>query len=66
MLERVLNTADSFTVHDWQLTCAECLHAVLTRPPATVRDDLVLDLAALQLVLARETTERAADLQRAA
>ncbi|WP_344941265.1 helix-turn-helix transcriptional regulator [Sphaerisporangium flaviroseum] len=66
MLERVLNTADSFTVDDWQLTCADYLHAVLTRPPATVRDDLVLDLAALQQVLARETPERAADLQRTA
>ncbi|MEV6986152.1 helix-turn-helix transcriptional regulator [Sphaerisporangium sp. NPDC051017] len=66
MLERVLNTADSLTVDDWQRTCADYLHAVLTRPPATVRDDLVLDLAALQQVIARIPPERAADLQRAA
>ncbi|MFC6082454.1 helix-turn-helix domain-containing protein [Sphaerisporangium aureirubrum] len=65
-IERVLNTADGFTVDDWHLTCADYLHAVLTRPPATVRDDLVLDLAALQQVLAREAPERASELQRAA
>ncbi|MET8142273.1 helix-turn-helix transcriptional regulator [Sphaerisporangium sp. NPDC005288] len=64
--DRILNTADSFTVDDWLMTCADYLHAVATRPPATVRDDLALDLVALYHVIERETTGRAAELQRAA
>jgi transcriptional regulator with XRE-family HTH domain len=63
MLERAFNTADSYTVEDWQITCADHMHAVLSRPPATVRSDLVLDLAALQQVLAPRVNEHAADLQ---
>ena len=66
MLERVLNTADSYTAEDWELTCADHMHAIKTRPPATVRDDLVLDLTTVERTLARTAPEQAADLQRIA
>ncbi|GGK77062.1 multiprotein-bridging factor 1 family protein [Sphaerisporangium melleum] len=66
MFERVMKAADSRTAEDWHLTCADYLHAVLTRPPVSVRDDLVLDLTALNHAIARETTGQVTELQRAA
>ncbi len=64
MLERALNTADSFTTEDWELACADHLNAVVTRPPATVRDDLVVDLAAVQQLLTQRIPAQVAQLQR--
>jgi hypothetical protein len=32
---------------DWEVTCADHLHALRTRPPALVRDDLLIDLLAV-------------------
>ncbi|WP_424535099.1 hypothetical protein ACOZ38_33710 [Sphaerisporangium viridialbum] len=66
MLERVLNTAESHTVEDWAITCADHMYAILTQPPAMVQDDLVVDLAAVQQTLARTSAEQAPSMQRIA
>lgn len=49
-------------VEDWELTCADHLHAIRTRPPAQVSADLVVDLLAVRRQLemtpaGREATE---------
>ncbi|GII85650.1 hypothetical protein Ssi03_36400 [Sphaerisporangium siamense] len=66
MLERVLNTAESYTAADWELACFEHMHAIQTLPPSTVRDDLVLDMAAVQQTLTRSRADQVGDLQRVA
>jgi hypothetical protein len=47
LLDLVL-TGEQRSLEDWEITCADHLHAIRTRPPAQVRDDLVVDLLAVQ------------------
>jgi len=47
LLDLVL-TGEQRSAEDWEVTCADHLHAIRTRPPAQVRDDLVVDLLAVQ------------------
>ena len=47
LLDLVL-TGQQRSAEDWEVTCADHLHAIRTRPPAKVRDDLVVDLLAVQ------------------
>jgi transcriptional regulator with XRE-family HTH domain len=64
LLDLVL-TGERRGVEDWELTCADHLHAIRTRPPARVRDDLVVDLLAVQHQLATTTAGRdATELRR--
>jgi len=54
------------TAEDWQVTCADHLHALRTRQPGQVRDDLLVDLTAVRRQL--ETTpagREATELRRA-
>src|SRR5262249_24735359 len=44
------------SLEDWEITCADHLHAIRTRPPAQVRDDLLVDLAAVHHQLTTTTT----------
>jgi hypothetical protein len=39
------------SLEDWEITCADHLHAVRTRPPAQARDDLAVDLVAIHISL---------------
>jgi hypothetical protein len=50
-------------LEDWEITCADHLHAIRTRPPTQARDDLAVDLAALQHQLAADSA-RATELNR--
>jgi len=47
LLDLVLTGEHHRTSEDWQVTCADHLHALRTRPPAQVRDDLLVDLLAV-------------------
>jgi hypothetical protein len=42
---------------DWEITCADHLHAIRTRPPAQVRDDLLIDIAAVHHQLTTNTSQ---------
>jgi transcriptional regulator with XRE-family HTH domain len=65
LLERVLETAETYSPEDWDLACVDHMHAILTRPPAEVREGLIADLAALQRQLARARRDTVPDLRRA-
>jgi hypothetical protein len=65
MLERVLETAETYSREDWELACLDHMHAILTRPAAEVRQGLIADLAALQRQLTWASGDTAADLRRA-
>ncbi|MFC4913536.1 hypothetical protein [Actinomadura gamaensis] len=45
-------------IEDWQLACTDHLYAIRTRPPAAVRDDLLLDLISVR----QQLTEPGADV----
>ncbi|MFI0354577.1 hypothetical protein [Actinomadura sp. 9N407] len=47
LLDATLTSAPR-DMDDWQLACADHLHALRTRPPQEAREDLVLDLLAIQ------------------
>ncbi|GII76609.1 hypothetical protein Sru01_15910 [Sphaerisporangium rufum] len=64
LAERMLGTAAGNSVEDWGVTCADHMHAVQTQPPATIRDDLVLDFATVQHSITRATAEKLPGLQR--
>ncbi|MEV5410270.1 helix-turn-helix transcriptional regulator [Thermopolyspora sp. NPDC052614] len=64
LIEKTLGAAESSTAEDWEAACVEHRHALRTRPPAEVRENLVADLTALQWSLARAKAEHKADLQR--
>jgi Tetratricopeptide repeat. len=49
---------------DWELACADHLHAVRTRPPAQAHRDLLVDLSALQRQAATVQRAEAVELQR--
>ncbi|MFC6080794.1 helix-turn-helix domain-containing protein [Sphaerisporangium aureirubrum] len=66
MLERALGTAHDLTVEDWEAVCAGHMQAVLHQPPARVRDQLAVDLAAVRQELLRTASERASGLARVA
>jgi hypothetical protein len=51
------------SLEDWEITCADHLHAIRTRPPTRARDDLAVDLVALQHQLAADSA-RATELNR--
>lgn len=57
-------TAEPRTVEDWQLACGDHLHAIRTRPPALVRDDLGIDLLAIHRQLRAASTEDIPELHR--
>ncbi|MFI0417258.1 multiprotein-bridging factor 1 family protein [Spongiactinospora sp. 9N601] len=70
MLERVLNrsadVAETYTVQDWEMACADHMHALQTQPPAVVRSGITGDVIALQQALAAPGVRAPADLQRVA
>ncbi|MEV6983247.1 helix-turn-helix transcriptional regulator [Sphaerisporangium sp. NPDC051017] len=51
-------------IEDWELTCADHLHALRTRPPAQVAADLLIDLLAVRRQLDASTPEDVIELQR--
>jgi transcriptional regulator with XRE-family HTH domain len=59
MLDLAL-TGDQRSLEDWEIACADHLHAIRTRPPAQVRDDLAVDLLAVQHQLDTTPEGRAA------
>src|SRR5262249_7774749 len=44
----VVLSGEQRSLADWEITCADHLHALRTRSPAQVRDDLVVDLVTVQ------------------
>jgi hypothetical protein len=66
LLDLVLGT-EHRSAEDWQIACADHLHASRRRPPATVLDGLTVDLFAVQRQLAHTSDEaKATELRRAA
>src|SRR5262249_57360008 len=63
LLADLLLASRQRSLEDWEITCADHLHAIRTRPPAQARDDLLVDLAALQHQLAADSA-RATELNR--
>jgi tetratricopeptide (TPR) repeat protein len=55
--------AEPRDIEEWELACADHLHALRTRPPATARQDLIFDLLALRRQL-RSVADDSRDLQR--
>ncbi|MEV7966926.1 helix-turn-helix transcriptional regulator [Sphaerisporangium sp. NPDC088356] len=51
-------------VEDWELACADHLHALRTRPPAQVAADLLIDLMSLRRQLDTATPADATELHR--
>jgi hypothetical protein len=51
-------------VADWHLTCSDHLHALRTRPPAQVRDGLIVDLLAVERQMRTATKSELAELRR--
>ncbi|PZG38097.1 hypothetical protein C1I98_24635 [Spongiactinospora gelatinilytica] len=70
MLEQVLNqavnVAETYTAQDWEMACADHMHALQTQPPAMVRSGITGDVIALQQALAAPGVREPAELQRAA
>lgn len=56
-LERTLETAETYTVEDWELACHDHMHSLLTRPAAVAHEALLADLSAIhrQIRLAKGT-----------
>ncbi|MFC4536279.1 helix-turn-helix domain-containing protein [Sphaerisporangium dianthi] len=52
------------SLEDWDLACADHLHALRTRPPAQVATDLIIDLYALRRQLDTATPADQIELQR--
>jgi len=52
------------SIEDWQLACADHLHALRTRPPAQVRDALIVDLLAIHRQLKMRDAGDNAELHR--
>ncbi|GII77790.1 hypothetical protein Sru01_27720 [Sphaerisporangium rufum] len=52
------------SLEDWELACADHLHAMRTRPPAQVTADLLIDLHALHRQLAAAGPADAVELRR--
>src|SRR5262249_44503230 len=48
LLADLLLASRQRSLEDWEITCADHLHAIRTRPPAQARNDLLVDLAAVQ------------------
>ncbi|MEO3809446.1 helix-turn-helix transcriptional regulator [Sphaerisporangium sp. B11E5] len=64
MLERALGTAGTRTEDQWEAICADHVQALRTQPPATARDDLLVDLTLLHQQLSAAAPDKAAHLQR--
>ncbi|MBB4705173.1 helix-turn-helix domain-containing protein [Sphaerisporangium siamense] len=64
LLEQSLQTSEGHTIDDWEAVCAHHLYAVNNQPPAKVRDDLLVDLLAVQRSLANATPAQAGELHR--
>ncbi|XVQ09837.1 hypothetical protein ACQP1W_46200 [Spirillospora sp. CA-255316] len=47
LLDLVL-ASETRSIEDWELACVDHLHALRTRPPAQVKNDLLIDLVAVQ------------------
>jgi hypothetical protein len=47
-VRQLLDQDDARSIEDWEIACADHLHALRTRPPAQVIADLSIDLLALQ------------------
>src|SRR5262249_31327701 len=56
LLDGVL-AGEQRSLEDWEITCADHLHAFRTRPAAQARDDLVPDLVALHQQLAADSAK---------
>ncbi|GAA4073003.1 hypothetical protein [Actinomadura miaoliensis] len=65
LLDLTLASEDRST-EDWELACVDHLRALRTRPPAQVRDGLLIDLLALQRQLKKADTKDQPDLNRSA
>ncbi|ACY97247.1 helix-turn-helix domain-containing protein [Thermomonospora curvata] len=65
LLEQILARAPR-SVGDWEIACADHLHAIRTRPPAQIRDDLPADLLVLQRQIADPGDQDVTELQRIA
>jgi antitoxin (DNA-binding transcriptional repressor) of toxin-antitoxin stability system len=52
------------SIEDWQLACADHLHALRTRPPTQVRDSLIVDLLAIHRQLKMPDAGGSAELHR--
>lgn len=63
LLDMVANGARR-SIEDWELACADHLHAINTRPAAEVHDDLLVDLFSLQRQLHKATDANRTELQR--
>jgi hypothetical protein len=64
LFDRILD-GERRSPEDWEIACADHLHAIRTRPPARVREDLVIDLLAVQRQLEMTPPGRdATELQR--
>ncbi|WP_344592753.1 hypothetical protein [Actinomadura vinacea] len=63
LLDLALNS-EPRDLDDWHLTLSDHLHAIRTRPPAQVRDGLVVDLIAVQRQLQDADADEATELQR--
>ncbi|WP_214109931.1 helix-turn-helix domain-containing protein [Acrocarpospora catenulata] len=52
------------SIEDWELACADHLHAINTRPAAQVHDDLLADLVAMQRQLRSADSAHVVELHR--
>ncbi|MBI1758924.1 MAG: hypothetical protein HYR62_06830 [Actinobacteria bacterium] len=68
LLDLALTSAqEPRTPEEWEITCADHLYAIRTRPPAQVRDDLAMDLLAVrQQIDAASPGREAIELHRVA
>ncbi|MDH2424990.1 helix-turn-helix transcriptional regulator [Sphaerisporangium sp. TRM90804] len=66
MLELTLDSTGRHSRDDWELVCAGHVYAVNNQPPAEVRDDLALDLAAVQRALAKSSPDQVSHLHQVA
>lgn len=57
-------TSEPRDLNDWHLACDDHLHGIRTRPPALVRQDLVIDLLALGRQISRAKDAELIELRR--
>ncbi|WP_067452554.1 hypothetical protein [Actinomadura macra] len=56
--------SESRDLDDWRMTMSDHMHAIRTRPPAQVRDGLIVDLVAVQRQLRTADADDKTELQR--